>query len=132
MNNNFGEASSIFPIISEPIHSVQSPSATESELTPKIILNKSDQWNKWKYLSPSRWSSPEICSLSSSTTLTHQGSSYHHKSNTDEESSMDEPSKAYTNEDEKTKRKALVTICRALMLYGAPCHRIVRQIYIRE
>ncbi|KAI9274902.1 hypothetical protein EDC94DRAFT_531695, partial [Helicostylum pulchrum] len=123
MNNNFGRSSSIFPIISEPIHSVQSSSTTESESTPpRIILSKSEQWKQWKYLSPSRWSSPEICSLSSSTTLTHQDN--HHKSNTDEESSVDEPSKADTNEDEKTKRKALVTICRALMLYGAPCHRI--------
>lgn len=99
---------------------------------------KTSQYSaKWQW---PRWSSPElhsIASLTDSTLKCYDRSSTHspgedeetvHSYFThvdDEESTINELSMYYQNEAD-VKREAVITLCKLLMLYGAPCHRIVR------
>ena len=67
---------------------------------------------KWQHMFPkTRWSSPELCSSATTVVLDHRE---------DEESTLHDGL-----DNQELKRKSIILLCKALMLYGSPCHRIV-------
>lgn len=123
-NSSSGSRSfSILPIIATATRQSQQNNDSSDTVT-KILLNESHQWPKWKCLWP-RWSNPELCSLPSSTTVFNRESYFQRE--TDEENTISGSSTAVNDDDDnELKKKSLIALCKALMLYGAPCHRIVR------
>lgn len=83
-------------------------------------------WKKWQYLAP-RWSSPELSSTSSTTTASVVSQQDKH-CDWDDETSDEEKTIGDADHDhhmDEAEKKALISLCKSLMLYGAPCHRIV-------
>lgn len=96
-----------------------------------ISSDSNHQSKKWQYLWP-RWSTPELGSISATTAEMNHLAVYNRKN--DEEHTLDSTTvNAYDAthdklpqlDNDETKKQALISLCKSLMLYGAPCHRIV-------
>lgn len=119
-NSNSSRSSSILPFIGT---TVRSQHIHDNITIPtKLLLNENQQWKKWKCLGP-RWTSPDLYSLPSPTTVFHKESCFQRQ--TDEESTITGSSTVGDHDEVEPKKKSLIALCKALMLYGAPCHRIV-------
>jgi hypothetical protein len=128
MQNSSGRSSSTIDIQATEPHNIREPANTNHSSCNARILYEShkQQWKKWQTLW-SRRSSPEIYSLSSTTIVVQPEDHYHANRNSNDEENTLSGSSTAVNDDnnEEIKKQALISLCKALMLYGAPCHRIV-------
>lgn len=85
-----------------------------------ITTTQDIKWAKWQCLG-ARWSNPDLGSLPSSVTVFNRNDYFLPK--TDEESTGS--FNTMVDDEDEAKKKSLIALCKALMLYGAPCHRIV-------
>lgn len=83
-------------------------------------------WKKWQYLVP-RWSSPELSSFTSTTATASVVSQQDKHSDWDDEHDEEKTigDADHDHHMDEVEKKALISLCKSLMLYGAPCHRIV-------
>ncbi|KAI8644745.1 hypothetical protein BD408DRAFT_441516 [Parasitella parasitica] len=75
-------------------------------------------WKKWQYLAP-RWSSPELSATTTASVVSVQEKQCDWDENDEERTIGDD----HRHGDE-VEKNVLISLCKSLMLYGAPCHRI--------
>jgi hypothetical protein len=102
-------------------HSLDLPINNNIPIHHKISEDDINTWKKWQYLVP-RWSSPELSSITSTTASVVTQPEEKHCNSWDEENTIGGDGDHHVDEVEK---KVLISLCKSLMLYGAPCHRIV-------
>lgn len=102
-------------------HSFELPINNNIPIHHKISEDSIQAWKKWQFLVP-RWSSPELSSNTSTTASVVTQEEEKHCDRWDEENTIGGDDDHHVDEVEK---KVLISLCKSLMLYGAPCHRIV-------